>query len=172
MSGGYMDGWSDDDPSEVPQMAKRNRMEPEFSSGQTMVTEYDDGDSRQWTQQHLNAADIRNPDIIGALTPPQGDSASKAEIMNDVDVRGPMGMTPLMIASIRSGGLDTATGDGDGPEEDGDDGTSAVMQELISHGADLSTQMDKTGETPLHLAARYARSDASKKLLDAGSDPN
>ena len=101
MSGGYMDGWSDDDPSELAQLPnKRGRMEPEFSSGQTMVTEYDDGDSRQWTQQHLNAADIRNPDIIGALTPPQGDAASKAEIMNDVDVRGPMGMTPLMIASI------------------------------------------------------------------------
>ena len=75
MSGGYMDGWSDDDPSEVQQFSKskRHKMEPEFSSsGQTMVTEYDDGDPRQWTQQHLNAADIRNPDILAcALTPPQ-----------------------------------------------------------------------------------------------------
>ena len=77
MSGGYMDGWSDDDPSEVQQFSKskRHKMEPEFSSsGQTMVTEYNDdsGDPRQWTQQHLNAADIRNPDILAcALTPPQ-----------------------------------------------------------------------------------------------------
>ena len=172
MSGGYMDGWSDDDPQEIP-INKRTRMEPEFSSGQTMVTEYDDGDSRQWTQQHLNAADIRNPDIIGALTPPQGDAASKAEIMNDVDVRGPMGMTPLMIASIRSGGLDT--GDADGLYEDnmGDDGTSAVIADLIGHGADPSSQMDKTGENALHLAARYARADAAKKLLEASAfDPN
>lgn len=29
-----------------------------------------------------------------------------------------------------------------------------------------------TGETPLHLAARYARADVSKALLDAGADPN
>lgn len=28
------------------------------------------------------------------------------------------------------------------------------------------------GETPLHLAARYSRSDAAKRLLDAGADPN
>ena len=26
-----------------------------------------------------------------------------------------------------------------------------------------------TGETPLHLAARYSRADAAKKLLDAGA---
>lgn len=29
-----------------------------------------------------------------------------------------------------------------------------------------------TGETSLHLAARYARADAAKVLLDAGADPN
>ena len=28
------------------------------------------------------------------------------------------------------------------------------------------------GETSLHLAARYARADAAKRLLDAGADPN
>lgn len=28
------------------------------------------------------------------------------------------------------------------------------------------------GETSLHLAARYARVDAAKVLLDAGADPN
>ena len=36
----------------------------------------------------------------------------------------------------------------------------------------INTQMDKTGETPLHLAARYARADAAKKLLDAKADAN
>lgn len=29
-----------------------------------------------------------------------------------------------------------------------------------------------SGETSLHLAARYARADAAKRLLDAGADPN
>jgi len=28
-----------------------------------------------------------------------------------------------------------------------------------------------TGETPLHLAARYMRADVAKKLLDAGATP-
>lgn len=28
------------------------------------------------------------------------------------------------------------------------------------------------GETSLHLAARYARADAAKRLLDAGADAN
>jgi len=28
-----------------------------------------------------------------------------------------------------------------------------------------------TGETPLHLAARYSRADVAKKLLDAGASP-
>jgi Notch-like protein len=164
------DGWSDDDPTEHHQQPAKKRGRMEFSSsGQTIVTEYDDNDSRQWTQQHLNAADIRNPDIIGALTPPQGD-ASKSDLINDVDVRGPMGMTPLMIASFRGGGLDT--GEMENLECELDDSSPAVIQDLISQGADLSTQMDKTGESPLHLAARYARADAAKKLLEAGSDAN
>lgn len=46
----------------------------------------DQTDHRQWTQQHLDAADLRIPSI--APTPPQG------EIENDcmdVNVRGPGG---------------------------------------------------------------------------------
>ena len=31
---------------------------------------------------------------------------------------------------------------------------------------------DRTGETSLHLAARFARADAAKRLLDAGADAN
>ena len=162
------DGWSDDDPSEQQQPSKKQRRGEEFSSGQTIMTEYEDNDSRQWTQRHLNAADIRNPDIVGALTPPQGEMRS--EIPNDVDVRGPMGMTPLMIASFRGDGVDT--GDFENMENDDDDQSPAAIQDLISQGADLSSQMDKTGETPLHFAARYARADHAKKLLDNGSDAN
>ena len=71
----------------------------------------------------------------------QGDAASKAgEMLNDVDVRGPMGMTPLMIASIRTGGLDTGV-DYDEAGGINDDGTSAVIQDLIAHGADPSSQV-------------------------------
>merc|ERR1719420_412611 len=56
--------------------------------------------------------------------------------------------------------------------EDEDADTSNVIQDLIAQGASTTTTMDKTGETPLHLAARYARADAAKKLLDAKSDAN
>lgn len=49
-----------------------------------MLDADDQTDNRQWTQQHLDAADLRIPSI--APTPPQG------EIENDcldVNVRGP-----------------------------------------------------------------------------------
>jgi Notch-like protein len=86
---------------------------------------------------------------------------------NDVDVRGPCGLTPLMLASFRGGGLDS----GDlNDEEEGEN--LVIIQDLIAQGANINTQMDKTGETPLHLAARYARADAAKKLLDAKADAN
>ena len=32
--------------------------------------------------------------------------------------------------------------------------------------------MTFSGETALHLAARFSRADAAKRLLDAGADPN
>jgi len=83
----------------------------------------------------------------------------------DVDVRGPCGMTPLMVAAIRGGGMDTG-------EDEEEDGTAAVIAELVAQGAELNAGMDKSGETSLHLAARYARADAAKRLLDAGADAN
>ena len=155
-SSANMDGWSDDDPLEHP---SKKRRAGDFSSGQTMVTDVEENDDgRQWTQHHLNAAGN-----VGMLTPPQ------AEMMvNDVDVRGPMGMTPLMIAATRGAALDS----GDFENFDEEDSTTAVIQDLLAQGANIQAQMDKTGESPLHLAARFARADAAKKLLDAGADAN
>ena len=158
------DGWSDDDPNERP--AKRNKRDNSVS-GQTVMSDFDDADQRPWTAQHLSAADVKNPDILGALTPPQAEVSMNERMTNDVDVRGPCGLTPLMVASFRGGGLDT----GDIMEEE-DAETNVAIQDLIAQGANISTQMDKTGETPLHLAARYARADAAKKLLDAKADAN
>jgi Notch-like protein len=138
----YMaDGWSDDDPSERP--AKRNRRD-DSATGQT-----DFDDHRQWTKQHLSAADIKNPDILGALTPPQAEVTMNERMTNDIDVRGPCGLTPLMLASFRNGGLDS----GEMNEEEESE-SNAVIQDLINQGANIHAQMDKTGETPLHLAAR------------------
>lgn len=117
-----------------------------YGSGHTVVTDVED--DRGWTQQHMNAADIRNPDLL-ALIPTHGEAAAPP----DVDVRGPIGMTPLMIASCRHG-------------------SASVIQELINQGAKLNATMDRTGETSLHLAARYASAAAAKRLLDAGADVN
>uniref|UniRef100_A0AAR2JRL6 Neurogenic locus notch homolog protein 1 n=1 Tax=Pygocentrus nattereri TaxID=42514 RepID=A0AAR2JRL6_PYGNA len=119
-------------------------------------------DPRQWTQQHLDAADLRLNSI--APTPPQGDIDTDCM---DVNVRGPDGLTPLMIASCSGGGLETANG-----EDEDDDPSAAVITDFICHGANLHNQTDRTGETALHLAARYARSDAAKRLLESSADAN
>jgi Notch-like protein len=74
-------------------------------------------------------------------------------------------MTPLMVAAVKGGGLDTG-------EEEEEDSTAAVIADLVAQGAELNATMDKTGETSLHLAARYARADAAKRLLDAGAEAN
>uniref|UniRef100_A0A8C5WCK8 Uncharacterized protein n=1 Tax=Leptobrachium leishanense TaxID=445787 RepID=A0A8C5WCK8_9ANUR len=74
-----------------------------------------------------------------------------------------------MSAICAGGGLEPVGGGGDPPEV----GTSpAVIADLISQGASLNAQTDSTGETALHLAARFARQDAIKCMLDAGADTN
>ncbi len=136
------ESWSDDGSSDQQQPSKRQRRCGEFSSGQTLMTNCDNengsGDYRQWTQQHLDAAGT-NPDVLGALTPPQGGEAAGMRggdlLSNDVDVRGPMGMTPLMIASFRGGGLDT--GDLENFENFDDDSSPIVIQDLINQVSKL-----------------------------------
>ena len=76
-------------------------------------------------------------------------------------------MTPLMVAAVRGGGIDT----GDDIIEN-DDTTAQMISDLVAQGAELNAIMDKSGETSLHLAARMARADAAKRLLDAGADAN
>ena len=142
---GPMADWSDDDSEHPP--TKRSRHEAGYSD-QTHLTDYDDAnDPRVWTQQHLDAADIKNPDLL-ALTPPQTEPEDQRGLAGEVDPKGPMGLTPLMIASFRGGGLESHT------DEDDKDGSAAVIQELIEQGAKLNAKMDRTGETSLHLAAR------------------
>uniref|UniRef100_A0A8C5HHB5 Neurogenic locus notch homolog protein 1 n=1 Tax=Gouania willdenowi TaxID=441366 RepID=A0A8C5HHB5_GOUWI len=144
--------WGEDEPSDT----KRFRFDE-----QAILEADDQTDHRQWTQQHLDAADLRIPSI--APTPPQG------EIENDcmdVNVRGPDGFTPLMIASCSGGGLET------GNSEEEEDTPANVINDFIYQGANLHNQTDRTGETALHLAARYARSDAAKRLLEASADAN
>ena len=73
-----------------------------------------------------------------------------------------------MLASFCGGGLEPEI-----PEEEESEECSAnIISDLIYQGASLAAQTDRTGETALHLAARYARADAAKRLLDAGADAN
>lgn len=155
---GHVSQYSDDDsyPS-YPLPAKRGRVEAGYASDNTCITEYEEAELKAWTSTHLEAADIRASTM---LTPPRG-----PETNHDINARGPSGMTPIMVAAKRGSGLDTG-------EVDEDDGSGALIQDLVARGADLHATMDKTGETSLHLAARYARADASKRLLDAGADAN
>lgn len=78
----------------------------------------------------------------------------------------PDGFTPLMLASF-CGGLETEVA-----EEEEEESSANIISDLIYQGASLAAQTDRTGETALHLAARYARADAAKRLLDAGADAN
>ena len=165
-------GWSDEDSPTRPK--KRIKIEKGNDS-----YEFEE-DPRQWTDRHHYAANISGAGVMAghsvlALTPPQGDDHTEA--LSDVDVRGPGGFTPLMLASFRGGGLDIgleddscASGSADGGELD--DGSEAVITDLLAQGAAINAQTDRTGETPLHLAARYARADAAKRLLDAEAGPN
>uniref|UniRef100_A0A673LM42 Neurogenic locus notch homolog protein 1 n=1 Tax=Sinocyclocheilus rhinocerous TaxID=307959 RepID=A0A673LM42_9TELE len=144
--------WGEEEPSDT----KRFRSEE-----QAMLDLDHQPDHRQWTQQHLDAADLRIPSI--APTPPQGETEN--DCMN-VNARGPDGFTPLMIASCSGGGLET------GNSEEEEDASANVINDFIYQGANLHNQTDRTGETALHLAARYARSDAAKRLLEASADAN
>uniref|UniRef100_A0A673W043 Notch receptor 2 n=1 Tax=Salmo trutta TaxID=8032 RepID=A0A673W043_SALTR len=120
-------------------------------------------DRREWTLQHHKAADI-------SLTPPQTDL--EADCL-DVNVKGPDGFTPLMLASLRNGGASDCGLQAEEEEESGgDEPCPNAISDLITQGATLMAQTDRTGETALHLAARYARADAAKRLLDAGADAN
>uniref|UniRef100_A0A1A8MEX5 Notch homolog 2 n=1 Tax=Nothobranchius pienaari TaxID=704102 RepID=A0A1A8MEX5_9TELE len=153
VDGGQSQGWHED---ETPFKKPRTEDKPLLS------IPLDGGvDLREWTLQHRKAADI-------TLTPPQADL--DADCL-DVNVKGPDGFTPLMLASLRNGGgPDCSLPEEE--EESGDEPGPSVISDLITQGANLMAQTDRTGETALHLAARYARADAAKRLLDAGADPN
>lgn len=71
-----------------------------------------------------------------------------------------------MIASCSGGGLET------GNSEEEEDPSAEIISDFIYQGANLHNQTDRTGETALHLAARYARSDATKRLLESSADAN
>ena len=59
----------------------------------------DNLDNREWSEKHLEAAGRLPKPSIAALSPPSLHHPHAV----DVDVRGPDGFTPLMIASFCGG---------------------------------------------------------------------
>ena len=104
---------------------------------------------------------------LAVLTPPQeGQEGNAAQ--SDVNAVGPGGMTPLMLAVSRGNYLDGTVDD----DKESDDSGGQVISELIQFGARIDSRSENLKETALHLAARHARADAAKRLLDAGADAN
>lgn len=116
---GHVQHWSDDE-SDMPQPKRMRVIDAGYSSDHTVITDYEEPEPRVWTEQHLDAAGIRAPPSM--LTPP-----GIHDSMGDVNARGPCGMTPLMVAAIRNGGIDTG-------EEDDDDCTGPIISDLIQQG--------------------------------------
>ncbi|KAK3730046.1 hypothetical protein QZH41_009561 [Actinostola sp. cb2023] len=146
-------------PSEVRD-AKRVKLEDEDGKKVGSVEK----DTRKWTRLHKEAADV-NVRNCSALTPPQ---EGERGVDNSVDARGPGGFTALHLASCRGTLLDGCIDD----DKDSDDSGGVMVSDLLSLGASYGAKTDESHETPLHLAARYSRADAAKRLLDAGADPN
>ncbi|XP_070568051.1 neurogenic locus notch homolog protein 1-like [Ptychodera flava] len=97
-----------------------------------------------------------------ALTPPT-DEGEDYSTRLALDMHGPDGVTPLMLAAQSDNGEDS--------DENGSR-SAALVTDLLAQGACPSVATKRTGETPLHMAARYARADAAKSLLSSGSDCN
>ncbi|XP_006215433.1 neurogenic locus notch homolog protein 4 isoform X1 [Vicugna pacos] len=95
------------------------------------------------------------------LTPPQ---ESELDVP-DVDTRGPDGVTPLMSA-VCCGGVESRTYQGTWL------GSPEPWEPLLGGGACPQVHTLGTGETPLHLAARFSRPTAARRLLEAGANPN
>ncbi|KAK4337150.1 hypothetical protein RND71_043368 [Anisodus tanguticus] len=136
------------------------------------------------------------PPTNGLLSPPL------VGCPGGVDVTGPSGLTPLMVAAAFRGAtpfcgvggdetstttpvtettqlldnelMDTHNGPGSASSSNGTSGnsSSSMIDALISQGASVDKKMENTGETSLHLAARFCRADAVKRLLEAKADCN
>ena len=134
----------------------------------------DNVDNREWSAKHLEAA--------GHLPPP----APSPPAPDHVDVRGPGGYTPLMVASFsgtrrRQSGPDsdsTGSTDLDLEETAGTAAAAAaagIITDLINHGAAVNAATDRTGEYtqhthpfngPLSGTTRVSRYQKGKTDLD------
>ena len=57
-------------------------------------------------------------------------------------------------------------------DKTGETGEENTVRLLLENGCDLNLQTTTYEETPLHLAAKFARADAAKQILQCGANPN
>ena len=103
------------------------------------------GDQRTWTQTHFDAhlGKVPKPSIL-ALTPP-GDNHHS--MRSNVDVPGPGGLTPLMVATISNSATECLPGfSGDYGNVRG---AAAIIPDLIAEGASTDAATDVTGMNEL-----------------------
>jgi hypothetical protein len=98
-------------------------------------------DQRPWSKAHIDAHHGKAPQpTMSALTPPQGDQLEQACASN-VNVLGPGGFTPLMVASMAPphGGLEAAGG--------AHASTAECIPVLIGEGARTDARTDYAGKS-------------------------
>lgn len=150
--------------------------------------------------QNINNQTRANTEVLNHNIPPYGNGLLSPPldkvncVSGDVDVVGPSGFTPLMIASAFRGvtpycgiggedtlnnnkmdsndPMDTHNGPGSAGSAKNEKSSTSMIDDLISQGASIDKTMENTGETSLHLAARFCRADAVKRLLEANADCN
>lgn len=109
--------------------------------------------SNQWSTQHqFEEMEMRKPDRF-ASTPPTSENGL------DINAIGEDGYSALMLTIIRGSGLD---GD-ENPHE------IQTVRNFLLQGADPEVQSVSTGETALHLAARFGRTEMCRLLMDHGA---
>uniref|UniRef100_A0A6G1SNF6 Neurogenic locus Notch protein n=1 Tax=Aceria tosichella TaxID=561515 RepID=A0A6G1SNF6_9ACAR len=86
--------------------------------------------------------------------------------MNPLNLEGPHGMTPLMVASMGQQFKKEPLGlVAYGTTSEVDSSTENNVTDLLNRGAQLNLASKVTGETALHLAARCGRADNASRLL-------
>ncbi|KAL6064225.1 hypothetical protein STEG23_006331 [Scotinomys teguina] len=98
---------------------------------------------------------------VAMLTPPQ---ECEMEVL-DVDTHGPDGVAHLMSAVFCGGMQSTIV-------QEPWLGNPEPWEPLLDRRTSPQAHTVGTGETPLHLAARFSRPTAARRLLEAGANPN
>ena len=112
------------------------------------------------SRHHQDMHHAHHQPPIQSLTPPQSGGSDRDNLASD---QGNDGMTALMCAVISGANMS---------DTESDDSSSIIDELMRQDVSKVNNTNHRTGETALHLAARYNNPGAAKKLLEAGAQPN